>query len=68
VIHAKIANRRKDFLHKLSTRLGLSESAPSFVRQYAQLADTISSATASYVREVKEHRFPERTLTVGATR
>jgi 3-methyl-2-oxobutanoate hydroxymethyltransferase len=48
--------------------LGLSESAPSFVRQYAQLADTISSATASYIREVKEHRFPERTLTVGATR
>lgn len=41
--------------------LGFSTWAPpSFVRQYAQLAETISAAAAVYVSDVKDGRFPER--------
>lgn len=39
--------------------LGLSSSVPSFVRQYAQLAQTIDTAATAYVRDVKDGRFPE---------
>jgi 3-methyl-2-oxobutanoate hydroxymethyltransferase len=46
--------------------LGLSSSAPSFVRQYATLAETIGAAAAAYVRDVREGRFPERAVPVGA--
>ena len=43
--------------------LGLSiDPPPSFVRQYARLAETIDAAAASYVRDVKEGRFPERSV------
>jgi 3-methyl-2-oxobutanoate hydroxymethyltransferase len=45
--------------------LGLSTATPSFVRQYAQLADTISKAAAAYVHDVREGRFPERAVPVG---
>ena len=46
--------------------LGLSiDRPPSFVRQYARLAETIDSAAAAYVRDVKEGRFPERSVPVA---
>lgn len=38
--------------------LGLSESAPSFVRQYAKLADTARAAFETYVAEVEQGVFP----------
>lgn len=41
--------------------LGLfDEFVPSFVRQYARLADTIVSATQEYVSDVRSSRFPDR--------
>jgi 3-methyl-2-oxobutanoate hydroxymethyltransferase len=46
--------------------LGFSDQAPpSFVRQYARLAETIVGAAAEYVRDVKEGRFPERAVPAG---
>jgi 3-methyl-2-oxobutanoate hydroxymethyltransferase len=45
--------------------LGLSDNTPSFVRQYARLAETIDAAAAAYVREVKDGRFPERAVPAG---
>jgi len=42
--------------------LGMSGShTPSFVKQYAQLANAISAATESYVSDVRAGRFPEVT-------
>lgn len=39
--------------------LGLTTGhVPSFVKQYAQLADVVRKAAATYVREVREGRFP----------
>jgi len=39
--------------------LGLTTGhVPSFVKQYAQLADVVQKAAATYVREVREGRFP----------
>ena len=47
--------------------LGLSvDPPPSFVQQYARLADTIDTAAAAYVRDVKEGRFPERSVPAAA--
>jgi 3-methyl-2-oxobutanoate hydroxymethyltransferase len=46
--------------------LGFSAQAPpSFVRQYARLAETIATAAADYIRDVKEGRFPERAVPAG---
>ncbi len=43
--------------------LGLFDQAvPSFVKQYAQLAETIASATRSYVDEVRNGQFPRPRL------
>lgn len=38
--------------------LGLTANAPSFVKRYAQLADAVTEAAASYVSEVKSGVFP----------
>jgi 3-methyl-2-oxobutanoate hydroxymethyltransferase len=38
--------------------LGLNASAPSFVKRYADLADTVRGAFAAYVREVRDGVFP----------
>jgi len=39
--------------------LGLTTGhVPSFVKQYAQLADVVRKAASTYVREVRESRFP----------
>ena len=38
--------------------LGLNEKVPSFVKQYAELAGTVRSAFADYVKEVKDGKFP----------
>jgi 3-methyl-2-oxobutanoate hydroxymethyltransferase len=47
--------------------LGLSiDPPPSFARQYARLAETIDTAAAAYVRDVKEGRFPERSVPASA--
>jgi 3-methyl-2-oxobutanoate hydroxymethyltransferase len=48
--------------------LGLTDTPPSFSRQYAQLAQTIAAAAADYVRDVREGRFPERAVPVGTAR
>ena len=40
--------------------LGLSEKAPSFVKQYAQLAGDVRNAFAAYVEEVAAGVFPAR--------
>jgi 3-methyl-2-oxobutanoate hydroxymethyltransferase len=42
--------------------LGLTSDAPSFARQYAQLAEAIGNAATAYVRDVKDGRFPERAV------
>jgi 3-methyl-2-oxobutanoate hydroxymethyltransferase len=39
--------------------LGLLDSTPPFVKQYASLAATIESAAAKYVDDVRASRFPE---------
>lgn len=40
--------------------LGLySDFAPKFVKQYAHLKDTISTAVSDYIREVRNEQFPE---------
>lgn len=38
--------------------LGLYEQVPSFVKQYAGLAETIVEAAGTYARDVREGRFP----------
>jgi len=38
--------------------LGLNESAPPFVKKYANLAETVRGAFAAYVDEVAAGRFP----------
>ncbi len=40
--------------------LGLNERAPSFVKQYAHLADHVRTAFAAYVAEVAGGTFPEK--------
>ncbi len=40
--------------------LGLNEKVPSFVKQYAQLAETVRGAFAAYVKEVAEGEFPSK--------
>ncbi len=40
--------------------LGLNERAPSFVKQYARLADTVRTAFGAYVAEVAAGTFPEK--------
>jgi 3-methyl-2-oxobutanoate hydroxymethyltransferase len=47
-----------------SDMLGLSARVPSFVRQYAHLAETIVTATQAYIADVHAGRFPE--VGVGA--
>ena len=48
--------------------LGLSASGyvPSFVKQYAQLADEIRRAAADYAGEVRSRQFPSETYIYGA--
>jgi 3-methyl-2-oxobutanoate hydroxymethyltransferase len=41
--------------------LGLNESAPSFVKQYAHLADDVRKAFSAYVAEVADGTFPPAT-------
>jgi 3-methyl-2-oxobutanoate hydroxymethyltransferase len=44
----------------ISDMLGLFDRfVPSFVKQYAHLADTVRSATRSYVEDVHEGRYPQ---------
>ncbi len=38
--------------------LGLTQNPPSFVKQYANLSDTIKKAYAAYVSDVKNCKFP----------
>ena len=38
---------------------GLYDSVPPFVKRYADLAGTIAAATAEYIADVREGRFPE---------
>ena len=38
--------------------LGLNEKAPSFVKKYAELAETVRGAFAAYVGDVKAGKFP----------
>lgn len=38
--------------------LGLTQNPPSFVKQYANLSDTIKKAYAAYVSDVKNGKFP----------
>jgi 3-methyl-2-oxobutanoate hydroxymethyltransferase len=46
--------------------LGFSTwTPPPFVRQYAQLAETIAAAAAVYVSDVKDGLFPERPVSAG---
>jgi 3-methyl-2-oxobutanoate hydroxymethyltransferase len=45
--------------------LGLSPAVPSFVRQYASLAEAIGTAAGAYVRDVKDGRFPEQAVPAG---
>lgn len=40
--------------------LGLNEKVPSFVKQYAHLAETVRGAFAAYVKEVAEGEFPTK--------
>jgi 3-methyl-2-oxobutanoate hydroxymethyltransferase len=48
--------------------LGLFDrSVPSFVKQYAQLANTVTTATEAYVEDVRTGRYPQvATPPVGA--
>jgi len=41
--------------------LGLNEQVPSFVKKYANLAETVRSAFSAYVSEVRNGVFPGRT-------
>jgi 3-methyl-2-oxobutanoate hydroxymethyltransferase len=45
--------------------LGLSDSPPPFAREYARLAEAVAAAAAAYVGDVKEGRFPERSVPAG---
>ena len=40
--------------------LGLNEKVPSFVKQYAHLAESVRGAFAAYVKEVAEGEFPTK--------
>ena len=40
--------------------LGLNEKVPSFVKKYADLAETVRGAFSKYVSEVKKGKFPEK--------
>ena len=40
--------------------LGLNEKVPSFVKQYAHLAESVRGAFAAYVKEVTEGEFPTK--------
>ena len=40
--------------------LGLTETPPSFVKKYANLAETVRTAFSSYVKEVENGVFPSR--------
>ena len=40
--------------------LGLNEKVPSFVKKYANLAETVRGAFSKYVSEVKKGKFPEK--------
>lgn len=42
--------------------LGFLDVVPSFVKQYANLSETIEDAAAAYVKDVRDGRFPERRL------
>jgi 3-methyl-2-oxobutanoate hydroxymethyltransferase len=48
--------------------LGLSESAPSFAKQYAALGDAIVRAAEQYVRDVREGAFPQAELKPAPSR
>ncbi len=39
--------------------LGLNETPPPFAKRYANLAETVRTAFASYVAEVRDGRFPQ---------
>jgi len=40
--------------------LGLFDRfVPSFVKQYANLAETVQAATRSYVEDVRQGRYPQ---------
>ena len=46
--------------------LGLFDQfVPSFVKQYAHLAETILTSTQQYVEDVREGRFPEARVSAG---
>jgi 3-methyl-2-oxobutanoate hydroxymethyltransferase len=48
--------------------LGLFDRfVPSFVKQYANLADTISTATKAYVDDVRAGRYPQSPSKVAGT-
>ena len=51
-----------------SDMLGLFDQVPPFVKQYANLAETIATATRAYVDDVRSQRFPlpARSAAVGA--
>ena len=45
----------------VSDMLGVYEDfRPRFVRRYAQLADTVRHAVGSYVKDVKQKKFPSK--------
>ncbi len=48
--------------------LGLTPSAPRFVRRYGALAEAVGEAAAAYAREVRERRFPAAEHLYGAGR
>ena len=43
--------------------LGLIERTPKFVRRYANLRETISTAVAAYAADVRAGRFPDKAET-----
>ena len=48
--------------------LGMSEHAPRFVRQYANLREVIGAAAKAYAEDVRARRFPAREETYPAGR
>jgi 3-methyl-2-oxobutanoate hydroxymethyltransferase len=42
----------------LHDMLGLLDTVPSFVKKYANLSEIVSTAAASYIRDVREGRYP----------
>ena len=56
-------------LDVLRRALGLFDRfVPPFVHQYAQLAETVVSATQAYVDDVRAGRYPEGASLVGGAR